>query len=393
MKVYFFLQSSLLDHFIDMTLNKKLSVSLEIAWIAFLKSYSFHLSQYNNTIENPYFIDTLVDKTYRNLHYLTILTNLTFHGVYQTKLSGHGKFLKLVQDILGNSESISVYKCARAVRAKINGEIDGEKEEIRAINEKLFRKYFELLLFDKTLHRDRRRKISGPSVSLGSKTSRDSRHSGGKLELSGDGKVENRLNSKTDFLDDISLETQRTQIRTRRKETDSSIQHATQNTCYDEEMANVTESSRNTSARTSNSFQTEPSPQSYESYRNCTNLSETKRSDTIEKFVKLVKIKGEDVASKTVLGHMAKGPTNLSVSNEIATLLDLAQAFDTRLTQELSKVAKRNAVLIVWNLSANNYRMKLNFRHVGLVSCLQDAVKADEEFAEEIACVLDMLMS
>ncbi|KAL1451527.1 hypothetical protein WDU94_005894 [Cyamophila willieti] len=161
-------KSTLWDHLLQPAPNS-LSPPVESAWTRFLRSYSLNLSPHNTTI-TPNLTDILIEKSYSNLHYFIVLTNLTFHSTYQTKLKGNSNLTKLVTDIFSGSELVSVNRYVKAIQSRLseieNGEMDGKssgglndtKSEIRNLNEKLFRKYGELIVFENTLHVERRKK-------------------------------------------------------------------------------------------------------------------------------------------------------------------------------------------------------------------------------------------
>ncbi|XP_026683656.1 uncharacterized protein LOC103515041 [Diaphorina citri] len=88
--------------------------------------------------------------------------------------------------------------------------------------------------------------------------------------------------------------------------------------------------------------------------------------------------------NRTILDQILSHASHPGLENaHFNSLTDLAKAYDTVLLEELIRIVKRNATLIVWNLAANNYKTKLHFRHIGLVNCLQNCAKVDEDFREE----------
>ncbi|KAL1451526.1 hypothetical protein WDU94_005893 [Cyamophila willieti] len=106
-------------------------------------------------------------------------------------------------------------------------------------------------------------------------------------------------------------------------------------------------------------------------------------------------IKSNDVSRAINLTALNSNNISAVKSTDFSAFIDLSKACDNVLVNELVKVVKRNAVLVVWNLSANCYRTKVQFRQVpGLVNWMQNSVQWDSDgFQEEYASVIGMLLS
>ncbi|KAI5719339.1 hypothetical protein M8J76_008781 [Diaphorina citri] len=446
-------KSSLFDHFTDVAL-KKLSPPLEHSWLFLLKSYSYHLSPYNPLLDNPNFLDLLISKTYTNLHYLIVLTNISFHPGYQAKLMANAGFGKLLEHIFSDSEQVSVNRHLKLVRAKLedwqeetndsNGNSNGK--DVRAINEKLFEKYFELLLFDNALNRGQRRgkspeeslstaeKSQNPGKSVpeprksrskkGGKTGRKRCDSGdkevlsdenskeeahGSDGLSGDGLAETLLGQFGDRREGKENNPSRTNIPSEKEKNPSETQESSSRSqdrsktydkvAFDSELPyerQSYESYRKGIPGGTNISSSDSTHNSLGKRRSGTNL--TNVSSNIDKYVKLFRSpSGAHTildTNRTILDQILSHASHPGLENaHFNSLIDFAKAYDTVLLEELIRIVKRNAALIVWNLAANNYKTKLHFRHIGLVNCLQNCAKVDEDFRKEYGYVIGLLMS
>lgn len=325
-----------------------------------------------------------------------------------------------------------------------NGNSNGK--DVRAINEKLFEKYFELLLFDNALNRGQRRgkspeeslstaeKSQNPGKSVpeprksrskkGGKTGRKRCDSGdkevlsdenskeeahGSDGLSGDGLAETLLGQFGDRREGKENNPSRTNIPSEKEKNPSETQESSSRSqdrsktydkvAFDSELPyerQSYESYRKGIPGGTNISSSDSTHNSLGKRRSGTNL--TNVSSNIDKYVKLFRSpSGAHTildTNRTILDQILSHASHPGLENaHFNSLIDFAKAYDTVLLEELIRIVKRNAALIVWNLAANNYKTKLHFRHIGLVNCLQNCAKVDEDFRKEYGYVIGLLMS
>uniref|UniRef100_A0A8D8Z4E1 Rotatin n=1 Tax=Cacopsylla melanoneura TaxID=428564 RepID=A0A8D8Z4E1_9HEMI len=530
---YIVSKSTLWDNFLSQPATSSISPPVESAWTRFLRSYSLNLSPHNTTITSN-LIDILIEKSYTNLHYFIVLTNLTFHATYQTKLKGNSSLTKLLTDIFSGSESVSVIRYAKAIRSRLNEiesqtEMDGKSDsndlraEIRRMNEKLFGKYGELVVFENTLHVGQRKKFARNkthahentlNVGRRKKTVQNGRNEMHGLDTSGDRQSNddgsltedlhraaegdkyweesrNRSNNSTkrssqgtttrgssarnsaDFgpkrnshgssngsahTSDISSSSDDVMNETHRSEHDRSdekenIPYGSKHGYLEENIQSNRENKSNKHCTTDKradddtdkpkrkqNQQDTNTRETYESYRKHIQAENTPRNihnkmpNNLGKFQNHPEIldifqtnqhslnnpkkdnkhlsnnklqTSTDVPNiiqstrsyrnsrKSTADESTMKTSNLGVlkSTDLNAFFDLSKACDSVLVTELVKIVKRNAVLVVWNMSANCYKTKVQYRQTGLVNWLQNEVQCDSDFEEEYACVIDMLLA